>query len=39
MGGHDYRCEGEGDDSKLTISFPGYGLKKLVPKYAGLEKV
>jgi DNA helicase-2/ATP-dependent DNA helicase PcrA len=33
------RCEGEGDNSKLTISFPGYGLKKLVPKYAGLEKV
>jgi DNA helicase-2/ATP-dependent DNA helicase PcrA len=33
------RCEGEGDDSKLTISFPGYGLKKMVPKYAGLEKV
>ena len=33
------RCEGEGDNSKLTISFPGYGLKKLVPRYAGLEKV
>jgi DNA helicase II / ATP-dependent DNA helicase PcrA len=33
------RCEGEGDDSKLTVSFPGHGLKKLVPKYAALEKV
>ncbi len=37
--GHVVRCEGEGDDSKLTISFPGYGLKKLVSKFAGLEKV
>ncbi|MEW5976617.1 MAG: UvrD-helicase domain-containing protein [Acidobacteriota bacterium] len=33
------RCEGDGEDSKLTISFPGHGLKKLVSKYAGLEKV
>jgi len=32
------RREGEGDDAKLTISFPGYGLKKLVEKYAGLTK-
>jgi DNA helicase-2/ATP-dependent DNA helicase PcrA len=30
------RREGEGDDAKLTVSFPGYGLKKLVAKYAGL---
>ena len=29
------RREGEGDDAKLTVSFPGYGLKKLVEKYAG----
>jgi DNA helicase-2/ATP-dependent DNA helicase PcrA len=33
------RCEGEGDDSKLTISFPGYGLKKMIRKYAALERV
>jgi DNA helicase II / ATP-dependent DNA helicase PcrA len=33
------RCEGEGDGLKLTISFPGYGMKKLVEKYAKLEKV
>ncbi len=33
------RCEGEGGDCKLTVSFPSYGLKKLVVKYAGLEKV
>jgi DNA helicase-2/ATP-dependent DNA helicase PcrA len=31
------RREGEGDDAKLTVSFPGYGLKKLVQKYAGLK--
>jgi DNA helicase II / ATP-dependent DNA helicase PcrA len=31
------RREGEGGDAKLTISFPGYGLKKLVEKYAELE--
>jgi DNA helicase-2/ATP-dependent DNA helicase PcrA len=31
------RKEGEGDDSKLTVSFPGHGLKKLVTKYAGIK--
>jgi DNA helicase-2/ATP-dependent DNA helicase PcrA len=31
------RREGEGEDAKLTVSFPGYGLKKLVQKYAGLK--
>jgi len=30
--------EGEGDDEKLTISFPGYGAKKLLPRFAALEK-
>ena len=30
------RREGEGDDAKITISFPGYGLKKIVEKYLGL---
>jgi DNA helicase-2/ATP-dependent DNA helicase PcrA len=37
--GHIVRCEGEGDESKLTINFPGYGMKKMVQKFAGLEKV
>ena len=37
--GHIVRCEGEGEESKLTISFPGYGMKKMVQKFAGLEKV
>jgi DNA helicase II / ATP-dependent DNA helicase PcrA len=31
------RREGDGDDAKLTISFPGFGLKKLIQKYAGLK--
>ncbi len=32
------RREGAGDSLKLTVTFPGYGQKKLVQKYAGLEK-
>ncbi|MBI4165476.1 MAG: UvrD-helicase domain-containing protein [Acidobacteria bacterium] len=32
-------CEGEGEDSKLTVSFPGYGKKKFVEKFAALEKI
>ncbi len=31
------RKEGEGDDAKLSVSFPGYGLKKLIQKYAGIS--
>ena len=31
------RQEGEGDDLKVTVSFPGYGLKKLIAKFAGLK--
>jgi DNA helicase-2/ATP-dependent DNA helicase PcrA len=31
------RREGEGEDAKLTISFPGVGLKKIVEKYAGIK--
>lgn len=30
--------EGDGAELKLTISFPGYGKKKLVEKYAALER-
>jgi DNA helicase-2/ATP-dependent DNA helicase PcrA len=33
------RREGDGDSAKLTINFPGYGHKKMIEKYAGLEKV
>jgi DNA helicase-2/ATP-dependent DNA helicase PcrA len=32
------RREGSGDGVKLTVSFPGFGQKKLIEKYAGLEK-
>jgi DNA helicase-2/ATP-dependent DNA helicase PcrA len=32
------RREGAGESTKLTVSFPGYGQKKLLQKYAGLEK-
>ena len=31
------RLEGSGEDTKLTVSFPGYGLKKLIAKYAGIK--
>lgn len=30
------RKEGDGEDAKLTVSFPGHGLKKLIAKFAGL---
>lgn len=33
------RREGTGDSVKLTVSFPGFGQKKLIEKYANLEKV
>ncbi len=32
------RREGAGESVKLTVTFPGYGQKKLIQKYAGLEK-
>jgi DNA helicase-2/ATP-dependent DNA helicase PcrA len=31
------RLEGSGEDTKLTVNFPGYGIKKLVAKYAGIK--
>ena len=33
------RREGDGDDLKVTVSFPGVGAKKLVVRFAGLEVV
>ncbi len=33
-----YRREGDGDDAKITVQFHSFGLKKLVEKYARLEK-
>jgi len=32
------RREGDGEDVKLTISFDGFGLKKLVEKYSGIQE-
>ncbi len=32
------RLEGEGENQKLSINFAGYGLKKVVLKYAGLQR-
>jgi DNA helicase-2/ATP-dependent DNA helicase PcrA len=31
------RREGEGDDAKVTVMFPGHGIKKLVTRFAGLK--
>jgi DNA helicase-2/ATP-dependent DNA helicase PcrA len=31
------RREGEGDEAKITVIFPGHGLKKLVQKYVVLK--
>ncbi len=33
------RREGVGDSSKLLVSFPGFGQKKLIEKFANLEKI
>lgn len=33
------RREGSGESSKLTISFPGFGQKKLIEKFANLQKL
>jgi DNA helicase-2/ATP-dependent DNA helicase PcrA len=33
-----FQREGEGEDAKITVQFPRFGLKKLVEKYAQLEK-
>jgi DNA helicase-2/ATP-dependent DNA helicase PcrA len=33
-----YLREGDGEDAKITVQFPRFGLKKLVEKFAQLEK-
>jgi DNA helicase-2/ATP-dependent DNA helicase PcrA len=33
------RSEGTGDDLKISVSFPGYGVKTLAVKYANLEVI
>ncbi|MGC2182613.1 MAG: UvrD-helicase domain-containing protein [Terriglobales bacterium] len=34
-----YQREGEGEEAKITVQFPRFGLKKLVEKYAQLEGI
>ena len=31
------RVEGAGEDTKVTVNFPSYGLKKLIAKFAGIK--
>ena len=31
--------EGEGADAKLTVMFPRHGLKKLMERFANLQKI
>jgi DNA helicase-2/ATP-dependent DNA helicase PcrA len=33
-----HQREGEGEEAKITVQFPRFGLKKLVEKYAQLER-
>ncbi len=33
-----FRREGDGDDAKLTVQFAKFGIKKLVEKFANLER-
>lgn len=32
-------CYGEGDEQKVTVNFPSIGIKKLVLRFANLEKI
>jgi len=32
-------CYGEGDEQKVTVNFPNFGIKKLVLRFANLEKI
>jgi DNA helicase-2/ATP-dependent DNA helicase PcrA len=31
--------EGEGEDAKLTVMFTRHGMKKLIEKFANLQKI
>jgi DNA helicase-2/ATP-dependent DNA helicase PcrA len=33
-----YQCEGDGDSAKITVQFQRFGLKKLMKKFAQLER-
>ena len=34
-----FRTEGDGDSTKITVQFAKFGVKKLVEKFANLQKV
>jgi DNA helicase-2/ATP-dependent DNA helicase PcrA len=34
-----FKREGDGDDAKITVQFSGFGVKKLVEKFAQLERL
>jgi DNA helicase-2/ATP-dependent DNA helicase PcrA len=34
-----FRREGDGEDAKITVQFSRFGVKKLVEKFAQLERV
>jgi DNA helicase-2/ATP-dependent DNA helicase PcrA len=34
-----FKREGDGDDAKITVQFSGFGVKKLVEKFAKLERL
>jgi DNA helicase-2/ATP-dependent DNA helicase PcrA len=34
-----FRREGDGEDAKITVQFSGFGVKKLVEKFAQLERL
>jgi DNA helicase-2/ATP-dependent DNA helicase PcrA len=34
-----FKREGDGDDAKITVQFTGFGVKKLVEKFAKLERL
>jgi len=34
-----FRREGDGDDAKITVQFQQHGVKKLVEKFAQLERI
>jgi DNA helicase-2/ATP-dependent DNA helicase PcrA len=34
-----FRREGDGEDAKITVQFQQYGVKKLVEKFAQLERL
>jgi len=32
-------CYGDGDDQKVMVNFPNFGMKRLAVRFANLEKI